>query len=172
MNKIMLFVVFLMVPVFSYGQDLATSPDKHSLLVRAFEAMNYARSFKKGLALERQQAGQTNAFIEAVLSTENAVLNDIFADVYQQHMSHKQAEELVEFYESPAGEILILKQMGEVELSAQQVQQFSSQLNKITEFSNSQTGREIAGIFEDQAVWEAIREEINSRLVYPKDEDR
>lgn len=167
MKKLLTFVLVIFILPSAYGQEPSANLEKNKLLVRAFEAMAFAPSYKQGFAMGKKQSGKTNAYIEAVLSADNAQLNKIIAHVYAKYLSLEEAKELARFYESPTGKTLTAQQTRDPANPNPSLKLDSKQVAEARAFFNSPTGRAVTQLSQNQDIWKEVSQDIRLSLLPP-----
>jgi len=146
-------------------EEISAEIPKEVVIAHALRAMVYVPSFKQGLIAEKRRTGNTNLFIETTLTVSDSTLEQIVSRVFGKYLSRAQANELLEFYESPTGRALIADQARDPLDQNPQLHLNSSQMYEVGSFTNSATGKAFAHISGNQAIWKEIRDAIQSELV-------
>jgi len=137
---------------------------KAQSLVRVLQATHYVENFKTGVRQVVHQSGKTNPLLQAVLKTDNAKLNEIFATVYARHLSLAQAQKVRQFYESATGRALIAAQMQHVNDPHPELDLSQAQLLKVKAFTDTDAAKAFAQAARDKSIWDELGKALKDEL--------
>lgn len=146
----------------------AHSADSKSVqsLRRVLKDTAYVPNFKKGLRAVVKKEGKSSPFLKAILSEDNSRLDAIFARVYARHLSSMQIDQLLRFYESPTGKVVVLQQRQDSNNPSPPLRLSPKQKDEVLAFSNSAAAKAFRRVVMDKKIWHEAEKALHSSLVH------